>query len=71
MSRWLSSISVLDGVTHWLLKASYKKKNAGNWLKHPYCVEIEAEIVKQPFNLVFIIENDLNILISTKEIRDQ
>ena len=40
-------------------------------LIHPYCVEIEAKIVKQPLGLVFIIENDLNILISTKEIRDQ
>ena len=38
-------------------------------LIHPYCVEIEAKIVKQPLGLVFIIENDLNILISTKEIR--
>ena len=35
-------------------------------LIHPYCVEIEAKIVKQPLSLVFIIENDLNILISTK-----
>ena len=38
-------------------------------LIHPYCVEIEVKIVKQPLSLVFIIENDLNILISTKEIQ--